>query len=149
MKTVFRALSALALFLAASPAWAADPIYTGTFSSLAVSGYDTVAYFTEGRPVEGDSRFEHEWKGATWRFSSAENLEKFRAAPERYAPQYGGYCAWAVAQGSTAPGNAEVWKIVDGKLYLNVNPDIAARWEKDIPGFIAKADANWPGVLSN
>lgn len=142
-------LLALGLLFQASvsPAFAKDPIYTGTFSSLAVSGYDPVAYFTQGKPVEGNGDHEYEWNGATWRFSSAENLGSFKAEPESYAPQYGGYCAWAVSQGYTAPSDPQAWRVVDGKLYLNYSEDVQKKWVRDIPGFIAKADTNWPKVL--
>jgi YHS domain-containing protein len=129
------------------PAFADDPVYTGTFSSLALSGYDPVAYFKQGRPVEGSSDHELEWNGATWRFANVDNLEKFKSDPEAWAPQYGGYCAWAVSQGYTASSDPEAWRIVDGKLYLNYSKGVQAKWEKDIPGFITKADANWPKVL--
>ena len=84
----------------------------------------------------------------TWRFASASNRERFEREPERYAPQYGGYCAYAVSYGSTAPGDPHAWKIVDGRLYLNVNARIQAEWEKDIPGHVRKADANWPRLLA-
>lgn len=141
-------ISAALIYLAAvSPAAAKDPVYTGTFSSLAVSGYDTVAYFTAGKPVAGSSDHEFEWNGATWRFSTPENLASFKADPEAYAPQYGGYCAWAVSQGYTASSIPDAWRIVDGKLYLNYSKGVQADWTKDIPGFIAKADTNWPKVL--
>jgi len=129
------------------PAAAKDPIYTGLFSSLAVDGYDPVAYFTEGKPVEGQSDLEYQWNGVTWRFASQDHLDAFKADPAAYAPQYGGYCAWAVAQGSTASAEPDVWRIVDGKLYLNYSKTVQAKWEQDIPGNIAKADKNWPGVL--
>jgi len=137
----------LVLPAAVSPAAAKDPVYTGLLSSLAVGGYDPVAYFTEGRPVEGSGDHELEWNGATWRFSSAENLNRFKADPEAYAPQYGGYCAWAVSQGYTASTVPEAWRIVDGKLYLNYSKGVQGTWEQDIPGNIAKANANWPKVL--
>ena len=97
--------------------------------------------------MKGSSDFETEWKGATWRFASAANREAFLADPEKYAPQYGGYCAWAVSQGQTAPIEPEQWSIVDGKLYLNYNADVQAKWKADVPGFIARADENWPKVL--
>jgi YHS domain-containing protein len=141
-------LVALAAVLAAPAAQAAaDPIYTGTLSDLAVSGYDPVAYFTDGKPVEGDRAHSYNWQGATWRFASAENLEKFKADPAKYAPQYGGYCAWAVSQGYTASADPQAWRVVDGKLYLNYNLDVKKTWEGDVPGNIAKANANWPAVL--
>jgi YHS domain-containing protein len=141
-------LATLGAILAAPAARAAqDPIYTGTPSDLAVSGYDPVAYFIDGKPVEGDRAHSHEWQGATWRFATAENLEAFKADPARYAPQFGGYCAWAVSQGYTASADPQAWRIVDGKLYLNYNLDVKKTWEQDVPGNIAKADANWPTVL--
>ncbi len=130
-----------------APALAKDPVSTGTFSDLAVSGYDPVAYFRQGKPVRGQSALEYAWNGATWRFSSMENLAAFKASPQEFAPQYGGYCAWAVSQGYTAKSDPEAWRIVDGKLYLNYSKDIQKRWEQDIPGNIDKADANWPAVL--
>lgn len=144
------AVVAIAAFLAQatlSPAQAGDPVYTGLFSSLAVGGYDPVSYFSDGKPVEGSSDYEYEWKGATWRFASAAHLAAFKADPGKYAPQYGGYCAWAVSQGYTASADPDVWRIVDGKLYLNYSKDIQLKWEKDVPGNISKADANWPKVL--
>lgn len=129
-------------------AFAARPeIYTARFSNLAVEGYDVVAYFTEGKPVKGDKAFRATHQGAEWLFSSAENLAAFREDPEKYAPQYGGYCAWAVSQNYTARGNPKNWRIVDGRLFLNYNDEIQKRWESDIPGFVAAADANWPAVL--
>ena len=130
-----------------TPAAAKDPVYTSTFSSVAVSGYDPVAYFSQGKPVEGNSDHEFEWNGATWRFVNAANLETFRKDPEAYAPQYGGYCAWAVSQGYTASTDPTAWRIVDGKLYLNYSHNVQRRWEQDIAGNIVKGDANWPKVL--
>ncbi len=126
---------------------AEDPVYTGFLSSLAVNGYDPVSYFTDGRPVEGSAEFEVEYNGATWRFASAGNRDAFAAAPERYAPQYGGYCAWAVSQGYTAKGDPKHWRIHDGKLYLNYNASVQKTWAEDIPGNVRAGDANWPRVL--
>jgi YHS domain-containing protein len=126
-----------------------DPIYSGLFSKVAVGGYDPVAYFTEQKPVKGDAKFTTSYKNTPWHFSSAENRDKFIASPERYAPQYGGYCAWAVAQGSTASGDPQHWKIVNDKLYLNYDAQVQKKWEINIPGFIQQADKNWPNVLGN
>ena len=142
-------LFAAALFLTQGAQARDAEIYTGTFSSLAAGGYDVVAYFKAGRPIAGSGQFSTDFKGATWRFSSKENLDAFRSSPLSFAPQYGGYCAWAVAQNYSASGDPEVWKIVGGKLYLNYDRSVQAKWEKDIPGFIAKGDRNWPGVLGN
>lgn len=113
----------------------------------AVDGYDVVAYFTEGAPVKGSADYSTEYKGADWYFSSQENLDKFKAEPIKYAPQYGGYCAWAASQGNLANGDPERWAIHEGKLYLNYSKGVQKKWLKDKPGFIAKADANWPGLL--
>ena len=126
---------------------AKEKVYTSLFSDLALSGYDPVAYFTDGRPVAGRREYELEWDGATWRFASAEHRDLFRAEPERYAPRYGGYCAYAVAQGTTASADPENWTIVDGRLYLNYNTEVQRTWKQDIPGYIEKADRNWPKVL--
>lgn len=126
---------------------AKDEIYTKTFSNEALSGYDPVAYFREGRPVEGKDQFTLKWKGITWQFSSAENRQSFGATPEKFAPQYGGYCAWAVSQGYTASTDPEAWTIADGKLYLNYSKGVRSQWQQDIPGNIIKGDANWPSVL--
>lgn len=141
------ALVGTVIFTATPSLAAKDEIYTSTFSSLAVSGYDPVAYFTDGRPVKGDRSYMLEWKEATWRFASSANRDAFQADPEKYAPQYGGYCAWAVAQGYTASTDPEAWNIVDGKLYLNYSKNVQNQWQQDIPGNIVKGDANWPRVL--
>lgn len=127
-----------------APAFAEPAVYTGRFSHVAVQGYDPVAYFTSAEPVKGDKAFETEWNGATFRFFSAENRDLFIANPEGYAPQYGGYCAWAIAQGKFAKGDAQRWRIVDGKLYLNFSKGIQKKWDADIPGFIETGDAIWP-----
>jgi YHS domain-containing protein len=149
VKAALSVVLLLAAVLFALPAHAAkDPVYTGFFSSVAVSGYDTVAYFTEGRPVEGSEEFETDHEGYTYRFSSQANLDAFLADPDAYLPQYGGYCAWAVSQGATASADPHNWSIVDGKLYLNYDSSVQARWEEDVPGHISKADRNWPRVLN-
>jgi YHS domain-containing protein len=134
--------------LPAAPAMAqAHHIYTGLLSRTGAGGYDVVAYFREGKPVAGASRFSHEWQGATWRFASAANRDAFAAEPEKFAPAYGGHCAWAAAQGYKAKGDPQHWRIVDGRLFLNYNADVQGKWEKDIPGFIKAGDAGWPEVV--
>ena len=125
-----------------------DPISVGIFNRNAVSGYDPVAYFTEGKPVKGSKQFVAQYQGTSWQFSSAANRDAFLKNPSAYAPQFGGYCAWAVSKGYTAPSDPEAWKIVDGKLYLNYDKDVQEKWQKDIPGNIAKANKNWPAVLA-
>lgn len=124
-----------------------DPVYTAKLSNVAVSGYDPVAYFVENRPVKGSAKISATHEGAKWYFSSAANRDKFLASPATYAPQYGGYCSWAVSQGYTASADPLAWKIVNNKLFLNYNAEIQKRWEKDIPALIEKADSNWPKVL--
>ena len=122
-------------------------IYTGFLSSAAVGGYDPVAYFTENMPVKGVKKHSMKWKGAWWYFSSSENLAKFKANPMAYAPQYGGYCAYGVSQKAAVKGDPLLWKIVDGKLYLNINKQVVNIWTKNIPGYISEANQNWPNVL--
>lgn len=148
LTTIAAATASLGLLPGA--AMAAKPqIFTGLVEGLAVAGYDPVAYFTQGKPVEGSADHSIMHEGAEWRFSNAENKALFEANPVKYAPQYGGYCAYAVSQGYTAKGEPDVWKIVDDRLYLNFSRGVQRRWEKDVPGHIAKGDSNWPKVLAN
>ena len=142
-------LTGAAILPAAAAHAADDLIYTGLLSNTAVGGYDTVTFHTQDAPARGSREFTTTWNGASWRFTSQDNLDLFLADPEAYAPQYGGYCAWAIAQGYTAKGDPEFWTIVDDKLYLNFNQDVQDRWEADIPGFIAAADANYPDILAD
>jgi hypothetical protein len=135
--------------LAPPPAGAGGIVNSSFLGGVAIEGTDPVAYFSAGRPTPGSSDFEHEWMGATWRFVSAENRDRFAADPEQYAPQYGGYCAWAVSQGYTAKIDPEAWRIVDGRLYLNYSPAVQSQWQSDVPGNIAKADANWPKIKAD
>ena len=135
------------LFSFVRPAAAAvDPVNKNLFGA-ALKGYDAVAYFKEGRPVKGKNEFRHDWMGAKWYFASAANRDEFAKSPEKYAPQFGGYCAWAVGHGYTAGIDPEAWKIVDGKLYLNYSKDVQKMWEQDIPGWIKKGNENWPKLI--
>ncbi len=115
---------------------------------VAIQGYDPVAYFTIGEPVEGDPAHTTEWNEATWQFANAEHKALFDADPEKYAPKYGGYCAYAVSKGYTANTVPEAWSIVDGALYLNYSTGVRRIWERDKAGYIASSDANWPEVLN-
>ncbi len=125
-------------------------IYTGWFSDKAVSGYDTVAFFTQRKPVKGSPEFSHEWKDVMWLFATEKHLNMFLEDPDRYAPQYGGYCAWAVAvKADRAPGDPNFWKIVNGKLYLNYDRSVQDKWLKDIPGFIKQGDINWQNMTKD
>ena len=125
----------------------AMPVFTGIVKGVAVGGYDPVAYFTLGKPVRGSGGITLAHKGATWRFASKANREAFKANPEKYAPRYGGHCAWAVSQGYTAKGDPKAWKIVGGKLYLNYNRSVQRTWEKNATSNILKANTNWPKLL--
>jgi len=131
--------------LTATAAAAEPPIYAD--DGLAIKGYDPVAYFTDRKPVAGKPEFSHDWMGAKWLFASAEHRDAFAKEPEKYAPQYGGYCAYGVAQGYAVKIEPDAWTVVDGKLYLNYDKGVQKTWEKDIPGYIAEADKKWPGVL--
>ena len=125
---------------------AAALVMTPIVLAAGLEGYDPVSYFAGDKPVKGSEQFVLQHQGETYLFSSADNRERFAATPDRYLPQYGGQCAWAVAQGKLAPGNASVYKVVEGKLYLNFNQSVASRWEKDVSGNIRAADDNWPKV---
>lgn len=113
---------------------------------LAIRGTDPVAYFTQGKPVKGKPEFSYKWGNATWQFASTENWDLFMQNPEKYAPQYGGFCAWAVSQGYTAATDPNAWKIENDKLYLNYNSAVQWGWEKDVSGNVSKGDKNWPGL---
>jgi hypothetical protein len=122
---------------------ASSEIYVGSIPDVGASGFDVVAYVRQGRATEGSSTITHPWRGVIWRFASAANRDAFAAAPERYAPAYGGHCSWAAAQGYKAKGDPQNWKIVGGRLFLNYNSEVQQKWETDIPGFISSADGNW------
>ncbi len=132
--------------LLARPAFAATPPIFAE-GGIAISGSDAVAYFDGNGPVAGDAAHALMWQGAEWRFSSAANLAAFEADPERFAPQYGGYCAYALSKGAIASTDPQAWTLHDGKLYLNYSRPVRLIWARDIPGNIALADANWPDVL--
>ena len=145
---IMKRLLCLFILLFSQSSFAADAIYTGFFSNNAVDGYDTVSYFTEGKPQKGKSEFITSYMDADWYFSSQENLDLFTANPTKYTPQYGGFCAWAVAEkNDRAPGDPNQFSIVDGKLYLNYDAQVKGLWERDVPGFIAQGDQNWPKLL--
>jgi len=135
--------------LNAPPASAAsDPVYTSWRNNLAVQGYDTVSFFS-GKPIVGRAEFSETYKGAVWHFSSQANLDLFKTNPEAFAPQFGGYCAWAVAKDKLAKGAAKHWHVEDGKLYLNFNKRIKAKWDKDRVAFISQAQDYWPLILED
>jgi YHS domain-containing protein len=125
------------------------PVFTGPAGSpnVAVSGYDAVSYFQgDGVPVEGSDAHGVTYNGVEYHFSSAENATAFEAEPGKYAPAYGGHCAWAMSRGSLAPGDPSRYRIVDGKLYLNFSEEVQKTWLADIPGFLEKSEKAWPEV---
>ncbi|MBL0914500.1 MAG: YHS domain-containing protein [Sphingopyxis sp.] len=132
-------------FAAFTPYAYAKPVYVGVEGgNVAVSGYDTVSYFDgDGVPVKGDAAFAVEHDGAAYHFANAANAARFAANPEAFAPQYGGHCAWAMSRGYLAPGDPLAYAVVDGKLYLNFNQEVKAKWDEDRAGFIAAAEKNW------
>lgn len=127
----------------ASKSW----IYTARDSNVAVSGYDTVSYFTDGRPTKGNLSIFTDYQGARWLFKNAHNREMFLVNPEKYAPQYGGYCAFSVAQGSALKADPRYWEITNGKLYLNRTQRIHERWLDRQSELEERASKNWPAVL--
>ena len=140
--------------LIATASFAGDQYVDGT--GYAVSGYDVVAYFdlpqskvgaSQSKAVPGRADLSTEYNGATFAFESQANLERFRANPAKYAPQYDGHCAYGVAVGNKVPGNPNLWRIVGGKLYLNITKAVSKTWEKDIPGYLQQSNSKWAGKL--
>lgn len=148
-------LTAFTLLTISHTALAAPPINTlereGLFgyehNGIAIRGYDTVAYFTLSKPVEGSDKFSTDWSGATWKFSSQAHLDLFVAEPEKYAPQYGGYCAYGVAQMNLVKIEPDQWTIIDEKLYLNFNAKLNKAWKKDTAGYISTANVLFEKLL--
>ena len=143
------AFGGAAAFISA-PGFAYDETSTASINvdqqDVILKGYDAVAYFKEGAPVQGSKEFSASYEGSTYLFASAENRDAFKADPAHYAPQFGGFCAMGAALGKKLDVDPSQFKVVDGKLYLNVNADVFKKWETDIPGHIAQANANWPGI---
>lgn len=121
----------------------ANPIETGTFNNYAIYGYDTVAYFTMNKAVKGDKKITYEWQGAQWHFSSEENKQLFVENPEKYAPQYGGYCAYAMSDGRFVGIDEDAFTIHEGKLYLNYSMSVMREWRSNMAQFIAEGDAEY------
>jgi hypothetical protein len=151
IKVLRAGLIAAALFTVTAPAFAADevnavPGLSIAGAPLALHGYDPVAYFSDGGPRRGSDALTQVHEGVAYRFASEANLEAFQADPDRYAPQYGGFCAYGVAVGKKFDGDPLLWKIEDGKLYLNLNEEIYQAFLEDLDGNIDKADGNWPEI---
>ncbi|MFL5167070.1 MAG: YHS domain-containing (seleno)protein [Microvirga sp.] len=145
--TAALALAAFVLAPTLIEAASQSPVNVLAGGRVAIHGYDPVAYFVEGGPRKGRSELAVERNGARWLFSSAANRAQFEADPERYLPAYGGYCAYGVAQGYLVKVDPEAWTIVDGRLYLNYDRSISETWRKDVPGYVHKADGNWPRLI--
>ena len=122
----------------------AAKVFTGLIDGVALGGYDPVSYFSGADPVIGDPSITETYDGATYRFASAASRDIFKAKPEKYEPQYGGFCAYAAAKGALAPGDPLAWTIYQDKLYINLSKPIREKWSMDIPGNIDNADQNWP-----
>ena len=125
-------------------AWSVDPVFNQR--GIAIRGYDPVAYFTDDKPIKGDPSYVHRWMGTSWQFASKSNFESFVNNPEKYAPQYGGYCAYAASSGYIAPTDPNAWTIHNDKLYLNYSKSVRKTWLKNKNGHINSADKNWPGL---
>lgn len=143
---LIRRSAVVALLVAIAATGAAAQRVNADRRGLAVKGYDVVAYFVDGRAVPGDAGFEHVVDGVRYRFASAGNRDRFAREPQRFLPQYGGFCAWAVSRGYTADTDPLAWRVVDGRLFLNYDRSVQRQWEGDIPGNVTKGDANWPGL---
>jgi len=132
---------------AAPPVNTLKPGLFGGRSDTAILGFDPVAYFTDGKPVKGQDSFTHEYLGAKWKFASQAHLDLFKSDPRKYAPQYGGYCAYGVAQDNLVSIEPDKFRVIDGKLYLNYDADVQTKWLKDPAGFIKQADSKFQALL--
>jgi YHS domain-containing protein len=146
-KIITTTAATLALSLSAA-SFAADIDMNANGNDLAIQGYDPVAYFTNEKPTKGSSDFTATYKNAIYHFSSEENRDLFRASPAKYAPQFGGFCAFGVTKGRKFDTDPTAWRVVDGKLYLNLNKDVQKVWLEDVPGFITNANQTWPTIKS-
>lgn len=127
---------------------AAAPPWSSLGEAVAIQGYDTVAYFTKSEAVRGSSKFVQDWNGMSWFFSSAENREQFAAAPEKYAPQFGGFCTPSIASGKNSRGSGDAWLIHNGKLYLSYDKSVLENLRRDLGPTISRAEGWWPTIKS-
>ena len=154
IRNFLRSLAAIGLLFFGLNAFAVPPINTlknsffASQTDTAINGYDSVAYFTQNAPVKGLDAHTFEWKGAKWKFASQANLELFKGNPEKYAPQYGGYCAYGVVKDGLVKVDPAQFTVFEGKLYLNYDADVQKEWAKDRAGYIKQADAKFPILLS-
>ncbi len=146
MKTIIRSIAAFVLL--STSVFAGDLVNVSGASRVALSGFDPVAFFADAKPVNGSPFISAQHQGATYFFASEDHKKLFAAAPEKYAPQFGGFCAFGVGLDKLFPVDISTWQVRDGKLYLNLNPDILNKFNADLSGNIAKANKNWPGLVS-
>jgi len=132
--------------LVSSLSFAANIEVNANNNDLAIKGYDSVSYFTESSPTKGSDKFTAAYNGAIYHFSNADNRDLFKATPEKYAPQYGGYCAMGVAMNQKFDVDPTAWHIADNKLYLNLNKDVQKKWLTDVPGFLETSQVNWTSI---
>jgi len=146
LSSILKRFAALVAFTVSVGSYAADVQINTDSNDLAVGGYDAVSYFSRSGPEKGSAKYTASYKDAIYHFSSASNRDAFRAAPEKYAPQFGGYCAMGVALNQKLPVDPMAWRVVDGKLYLNLNKQVQKKWLEDVPGNIETAERNWFGI---
>ena len=145
MKNILKSIAAVLLLTVS--AYAGELVNVSGASKAAVSGYDTVAFFTDAKPVNGSPFISAEYQGATYFFATEEHKKLFTENPEKYAPQFGGFCAFGVGLDKLFPVDISTWQVRDEKLYLNLNPDILKKFNADFEGNVAKANQNWPGLV--
>ena len=147
--TVLRRAGRLAAFSLAAAIVASGAVFAGEINEVngvAIKGYDPVAYFTDGKPVQGKAEYNSHYKDGIFRFASAEHKKLFDSNPDKYAPQYGGFCAYGTATGHKADVDPAAFSVVDDKLYLNYNKSVQGKWKQDVPGYIVQANQQWPSV---
>jgi hypothetical protein len=139
-----RVVTIIGLLTFVSPAFSQGKVFEK--DGAAINGFDAVAYFTEGKPVKGDNKFLLKWNDATWLFVSKENLEKFKSQPEKYSPQFGGFCSFGVSKGYKVSSDPDAWTVVNGKLYLNYSLKVKEDWMKDRDNLISTAEKKWVDI---
>ena len=145
MNPIFKSIAALLLL--SSSAFAGELVNVAGDSNVAVSGFDTVAFFTESKAVNGSPHITADYQEITYFFATEENKALFEKAPENYVPQFGGYCAYGVSINKLLPVDITTWQVRDGKLYFNLNPAVRIKFDEDFEGNVARASQNWPGLV--
>lgn len=146
ISTLVKSTFITSALLASSLTFAANIEVNANSNDIAISGYDTVSYFTKGAPAKGSNKFTAAYNGAIYQFANASNRDLFKADPSKYAPQYGGFCAMGVALNKKLDTDPTAWHVREGKLYLNYNKAVQKKWNTDIPGYIETAQANWTDI---